>query len=75
MKIRLEIDVDEESMEDDDLTPFEARNKIAEVRREILATLSDSGRWTVERGQAGIYFLASSDKAEEASMGFSVKEQ
>lgn len=74
MKIRLEIDVDEESMEDDNLTPFEARNKIAEVRREILALLSDAGRWTVERGQAGIYFLASSDKAEEASIGFQ-KEQ
>lgn len=76
MKLRLEIDIDEQSMiEDDDSdidkSPFELRSEVAELRKEILATLTESGRWTVERGNAGIYYLASrDDKNKEASVGF-----
>ena len=76
MKLRLEIDLDEESLIEDGTlsshnTSFELRSEIAEIRKEILATLVESGRWTVERGQAGIYFLIRDSKAnKEVAMGF-----
>ena len=79
MKLRLEIDVDAESLVDDGTLPsrystFDLNSEVAEVRKEILEQLKEIGGWTVIRGGIGIYFLERGEGKSEEPVGFNVKE-